>query len=94
MGSRGQVEGSLECPVCGESITYRGWHDDGQYFGPPENCYPAESELEVEFHDGCKLTNDQEDALESAAYNGEGVVSERDLKAEYMADREWEIGDY
>ena len=31
------------------TVRYRGYSDPGRLYGPPENCYPPESEIELEY---------------------------------------------
>jgi hypothetical protein len=66
------THGYIQCPVCEEGIEYRGYHDPGKLTGPWEDCYPPESDVEVEFHKECDLTSAQISEIESQALHDEG----------------------
>ena len=76
MGRGRGWQGEIDCPVCGESISYSAWYDPGCASGPPENCYPPESDTDIEFHKDCLLTNAQEQAIIDAVQDEEGAISD------------------
>jgi hypothetical protein len=41
-----EVDDGKEVPI---TVKWRGYSDSGQLSGPPENCYPPEGEMELEY---------------------------------------------
>jgi len=85
-------QGTITCPVCDEAISYTAWYDPGYTSGPPEDCYPPEGDCDVEFHEGCSLTNEQESAILDAAMDKDGEIEDEgpdpdDYRDDFICDR-------
>lgn len=70
MGRVRRGSGRLSCPVCDEDVLYSYYYDPGRYDGPPERCYPEESEVELTPACDCEWSSEHYLQLEREALSG------------------------
>jgi len=52
-------------------VKYQGYIDSGRVYGPPDDCYPPESEVEIEVTGlpaGATFDDEEQDRLEGLAF--------------------------
>ena len=69
------------------TIKFAGYYDPGKLYGPPENCYPPEGEVEWEIVGlpaGVVLAKSEEEHIEESAFE---QIMQYERDSDYLRDK-------